>query len=132
MIKAKELRIGSIIKCEEVKQFRVDEMRWFDHLGYIAIMNIGKYPNKSTLSLPLSAAEPIPLTEELLLRCGLDQVGTYFVSELLGIGTLRFALKKIKNHFFIEYGGKYIRVESLHELQNIYYFITKRELKIEI
>lgn len=78
------------------------------------------------------AISPIPLTEELLLRCGLDQVGTSFVSDLLGIGTLRFALKKIKDHFFIDYGGKYIRVASLHELQNIYSFITKRELKIEI
>lgn len=132
MINTKELRIGNIIKCKELEQFRVDEMHWVDHLGYIAIMNIGKYPNKSTLSLPLSAAESIPLTEDLLLRCGLGQVGTSFVSELLGIGTLRFALKKIKDHFFIEYGGKYIRVASLHELQNIYFFITKRELKIEL
>lgn len=126
MINAKELRIGNFVHLV------------YPDEGHVIIEITGIVPNRvffkgrdSGFSVH-EAISPIPLTEELLLKCGLGQVGLYFVSELLGIGTLRFALKKIKDHFFIEYGGKYIRVASLHELQNIYYFITKRELKIEI
>ena len=111
---AKELRIGNYVQGLQV--VKVSSLEEYKINGY----NSGSFSG-------------IPLTEELLLKCGLDQVGTSFVSDLIGVGSKRFILNKFKGRFFIEHvGGYYIRVASLHELQNIYLFITKRELKIEI
>lgn len=122
-MRVEDLRIGSYV---------------IDNLEICQVLQIeanGNVMTSCTSKFPLShinELQSIELTDDLLLKCGLGQVGAFFVSDLIGVGTLRFVLSKIKDHFFIEYGGKYIRVASLHELQSIYHFITKRELKVDL
>lgn len=119
----KELRIGNYV----LDNGEISEVIQIESNGNVMTTCKSKFPISHIQDL-----EPVKLTENLLLRCGLSKVGSCFASELLGVGTLRFILNEIENRFFIEYGGKQIRVASLHELQNIYVFITKRDLKIEI
>lgn len=119
----KELRIGNYV----IDNLEICQVIQIEANGNVMTSCTSKFPISH-----INELQSVELTEDLLLKCELGQVGASFVSDLIGVGTLRFALKKIKDHFFIEYGGKYIRVTSLHELQNIYHFITKRELKVDL
>lgn len=122
-MKVQNLRIGNYV----IDNGEVCEVIQIEANGNVMTTCKSKFPISH-----INELQSVELTDDLLLKCGLGQVGAFFVSDLIGVGTLRFALKKIKDHFFIEYGGKYIRVASLHELQNIYHFITKRELEVDL
>lgn len=122
-MKVQELRIGNYV----IDNLEICQVIQIESNGNVMTTCKSKFPISH-----INELQSVELTEDLLLKCGLGQVGTSFVSDLIGVGTLRFVLSKIKDHFFIEYGGKYIRVASLHELQSIYHFITKRELKVDL
>lgn len=122
-MRVEELRIGSYV----IDNLEICQVIQIESNGNVMTTCKSKFPISH-----INELQSVELTDDLLLKCGLGQVGACFASELLGVGTLRFILNEIENRFFIEYGGKQIRVASLHELQNIYVFITKRDLKIEI
>lgn len=122
-MKVQELRIGNYV----IDNLEIWQVIQIESNGNVMTTCKSKFPISH-----INELQSVELTEDLLLKCGLGQVGTSFVSDLIGVGTLRFVLSKIKDHFFIKYGGKYIRVANLHELQNIYHFLTKRELKVDL
>ena len=72
--------------------------------------------------------EPIPLTEEILLKCGFKKYITLdvcptFCKENINIndGVL----------YIIDYG--FINhIKSLHQLQNLYFALTSQELKVQL
>lgn len=74
--------------------------------------------------------EPIPLTEEILLKCGFDKF-------LKGIkcsdiyDTYRLGFFQIENHYGI-YVFHGVEIKHLHQLQNLYFALTGEELKIEL
>lgn len=78
---------------------------------------------------------PIPLTEDILLKCG-------FVRKKFGIdpynlqdGWLKFSFGLTiweDGRLFYEWMGGNIEVKHLHQLQNLYYSLTGKELKVEI
>ena len=73
--------------------------------------------------------KPIRLTRKLLKQIGCQHIGKDFE------GTDRFDLDdlsiEIRNKKFYEFQtGKYIN--SLHELQNVYYHMHNKELKIKL
>ena len=111
-MEALELRIGN-------------KLIWGD--GYIDVdINIFRdfdVYNKNGLT-------PIPLTEEILLKCGAKQINEYwFEFHTYGI---------IKHTSFIEFyscvEGDYIcnSVKYLHQLQNLYFDLIGEELIIEL
>lgn len=129
-MKVEELRIGNIVKCEEVKQFRVDEILWVEHLGYTLRMRVG-VNRESTFDMPLRDAEPIPITDEMLIKCGFTN----------GVKEHGF-FKLYKQNNCVAWGvndddqEKFILIDndsikSVHQLQNIYFALTGKELKIE-
>ena len=117
-MKANELRIGNYIFADLYND------------KYILVESICSKNedifNSECGEIPLTSLKPIPLTEEILLKCGyfkLEHLDTHFV---------------IKGHtiwicndmFLCEKNG--VILKHLHQLQNLYFALTNNELKIEL
>lgn len=79
--------------------------------------------------------EPIPLTEELLLKCGFKSVsGDAMVHKLNRHFRLEYALGEYVLRIKTDrHDSSYVRVvRSLHQLQNLYFDITGKELEVEL
>ena len=120
-MKASEIRIGNWIDVKEhpfpdripfgIQAF--DSWYWFYEL-----------------SLDENALEPIPLTEEWLLKFGFEK---------WLFNRHRYFKKKSKNTFMIEhtiegfyftYDNNAITVTEVHQLQNLYFALTGEELML--
>jgi hypothetical protein len=134
MINANELRIGNWVKHLPNWSYRNDESKefyfqWDDSDWY----KIGE----SCISL--SDIEPILLTEEILLKCGF-QHHKYANDE-------SFFEMQISKDIFLNYSPFHCRyilrkqwygniyngnIEHLHQLQNLYFALTKTELEVNL
>ena len=140
-MKANELRIGNWVNTPNQNQnpFRVD---YFDELK--VYMKTGTYNAGAFGDIPfhpltwdISQLSPIPLTPEVLEKCGLsrDSEGWFLSFDLKiydplvrnGVGGLSQNDFKIVS---ILYGTKLfpIGIKYLHQLQNLYFAITGKEL----
>lgn len=131
MIKANELRIGNYIYNPVQKiNFKVD---------IVTIQNIINDNRNFTTKRESLYYRPIPLTEELLLKCGFNKEGKEYRR-----GSFFFFYQSVEeNGSFtnIEF-GKYrgtvrfilsFTVFSLHDLQNTYFYNSnKKELEINL
>ena len=143
-MKATELRIGNWIKGDDINMFKVDEIRLSEHQGYVAVMYFPDMEN--ILTLPLDIAQPIPLTEELLLGCGFKKEKDFSANPNLNNKFLYvkdsciiFCMEHIGYSYFQwRYGayeiGEYnvIDLKYVHQLQNLYYALTNEELVIKL
>lgn len=115
-MEAKELRIGNFVNLEgEIINIDLDYFYW-------------EIEGNGLLHL----TEPIPLTEEWLLKFGAEKV-TYDD----GSGYYLALRHKDFSVFYEEGWGVYldiyeviIKLEYVHKLQNIWYALTNEELKI--
>lgn len=140
-MKVQELRIGNWIKAEDIK---VDEICLSEHQGYVVVMYFPDMEN--ILTLPLNMAQPILLTEELLLGCGFKRERDFsanpnlnnkflyvkdsciiFCTEHIGYSYFQFRLIAYE-------AGKndVIDLKYVHQLQNLYFAITNKELIIKL
>ena len=109
----KEVRIGNWVKIyglpEQVNNITTDDVN-----GYA----IDRY-------------EPIPLTEDILLQCGfrIDDYDSELVVCWLGSFNLRLTDKRIYYSVILH---KSIEVKYLHQLQNLYFAITNKELEVAL
>lgn len=75
--------------------------------------------------------EPIPLTEEILLKCGFIEFGQGFIHD-----KMRYSdVFKIREDGYIVYvsNNVYItKVMYLHQLQNLYWCLCGKELEINL
>lgn len=79
--------------------------------------------------------QPITLTEELLLKCGFEKI-------LGGIGWDKFIKDGVELSFAPLVGGgyipvyrfnnDYIKIRFIHQLQNLFYTLTQKELEINL
>ena len=88
---------------------------------------------KENGSLGDSNIKPIPLTEEILLKCGFvkDDFSKTYVR--YSIGNFNIIHDTDKDIFICD-GIKYtlVCVEYLHQLQNLYYVLTGEELEVSL
>jgi hypothetical protein len=110
MIPANELRIGSIV----------------NYKGEIIPLSRGFEVDRHN-----EIYEPIPLTPELLEKCG-------FTGQALGYW-VHDVFKGIHVHaedeglvVYMAGGGRLVRVSSVHHLQNLYFDLTGTELKFKL
>lgn len=123
-MKANELRIGNfVLFAEEGTEFKVNE---------ISEEGLWVINDEEKTWIELDCFEPIPLTEEWLLKFGFEKVDNNWQKEWLLLhvnlktGTIDFLLNE-------PYSGK-MRVtilESVHQLQNLIYALTGEELTIK-
>ncbi len=118
MIKANELRLGNKMFIPSTNQ-----------IVEISCINkyIGVYVNDGFSWLGFQEIKPIPLTEEILLKCGFVEIDTYddhyYYLQKCDLGLDRS---------FQPYGIGFIPdLKHVHQLQNLYFALTNEELKIK-
>lgn len=132
MIDAKELRIGNLFKTHVCDNFRIDEIYKDEDWFYCVKNNIGC--NGSSLYGFVDDLQPIPLTEGLLLKCGFKKINHIY-------GYSFFSMERKKSGANIDIYEAYSaiggntsvpHIQFLHQLQNLYFALTGKELKIEL
>lgn len=127
MIKATDLRIGNYV-CDVVS----NELMIVDELGEnigATLIDRDKYPLPNGWQMGY-----VPLTPELLEQIGFEKrlffrQGSIYEMILPHTG-LRFDLTDNGLLFASGYGSVYIKF--LHELQNLYFALTNKELAVKI
>ena len=87
--------------------------------------------------------EPIPLTEEILLKCGFKKTEEYYASYeenidvyTIGCFDIAFIDNEYKLWFCIEedpfYSFSWTEIKYVHQLQNLYFSLTGQELEINL
>jgi hypothetical protein len=137
-MRVEELRIGNIVKTLQGVG-RVEQIRHTGKHGHGVVLE-GVYGGSY-----IEYCEGVPLTEEVLLKCGFgrDKNENYYLICPTGVAThsiyimYEIAGKDIVGYMWF---GKrtentnsiYLRAEHLHELQNLYFELTGKELEVRL
>lgn len=130
MIDVKDLMVGNYVLDRGGKTLRID---YFEQ-DKVCMEIEGSYLNPYPLH-PLTEyfeyLQPIILSEEILLKCGFENKikGNYCHKEFTKLYV------NIGNSIGINFGNKngiLKFVDYLHELQNIFWILTKQELEIKL
>lgn len=121
MIKANELRIGNWINYKSVPT---------------SVTMVGQYGIQSKTEDTLINAKfstpdlkPIPLTPEILYQCGFELFPWGWVSNVANKRSLRITAF----HFLFEREGQTsLKIESLHQLQNLFFALTGEDLEVSL
>jgi hypothetical protein len=121
-MKAEELRIGNLVKGKEINVYWTVEA-----IDSNSIFSYGKWRS-------LDAFEPIPLTEEWLLKFGFE-----FGIKLQNFVKGKYQFVQSKNNIlfgdFSENGIFYfngkIKIHHVNQLQNLYHALTGEELTLK-
>lgn len=141
-MKASELRIGNYLQDRENRLCKVEsiDIAFIDSIVGEAFKAPAIYGGLT--SLP---HKPIPLTEEILLKCGFELIDSYFKKgELDMFYCLKYYPHLKGYYFYIEYTDSpfekdydvYYPVsctyKHLHQLQNLYFALTSEELEVNL
>lgn len=118
----------------EVRDLRIGNLIYDSYCGYLAISAINERsvlahkPGMVTSGcFDINKIESIPLTEEILLRCGARKVLTLIYRDMFRLEWREARKCWIVTDFDGE--GYIAAVEFLHEWQNVYHALTKEELQ---
>ena len=119
MIQANELRLGNYVNA---KKNRFAE-------GYIEVESIDfEHINLSFRSYDIEDLIPIPITQEWLLKLGFERLPntmTYNYASKCGSVSV---FKMPNGKFFADGFIKDVKLESVHQIQNLYFALTGEEL----
>lgn len=123
MIKANELRIGNWVKVENDFE-RVDNILEDGAYCYLS-------KEAESVFQPYSFINPIPLTEEWLLKMGFDEIDIEENKNNVRV----FHLNGIYCNTL--YGVYYYthllkQIQYVHQLQNLYFALTGEELEVKL
>ena len=136
MIKANELRIGNIVTAPVLPKSQDKCYHVITNIGdnYACMINL---PDGFSQLMPFEDIEAIPLTEEILLKCGFDRWETekainYKLSNLMRFSFVQSG--KNKGVIYLNIAGvlNFSDMKHLHQLQNLYFALTGKELKIKL
>ncbi len=121
MIQANELRIGNIFVLDNKKHKIISISK--DRIKSIIFDQVIDFPIYETY-IEYKSIQPIPLTEDILLKCGFNWIG---------LGGM------VKDNYFIRHEGcltmcmkSGVLLTTVHQLQNLYFALTKQELEIKL
>lgn len=130
-MKANELRIGNLILDRGEKVLRVD---WFER-EKICMKMVIRGTEVHPLTEEVKHLHPIPLTEEMLLKCGFENrsIGSDFwfeCNEIIIGGRGKSFYPSVSGESGLEAYG--YEIKSLHQLQNLFFILTGQELTVNI
>jgi len=114
-MEASELRIGNYYAIAENDGIKYKQIK------YLVESESDFFSNGDNIT---QAAKPIPLTEEWLLRFG-------FESLLSGAGYVKNYTEIGCNHNGLNIIASGLKIEFVHQLQNLYFALTGQELTIK-
>lgn len=111
------------------------------HFGFAEDMSKNKFISSDFTPAPIEEVRPIPLTTEILLKSGFvfnKQFQRYEVEVSDGVECVK--QERLEDdpgsslYFFymIGFRSTYIKLEWLHQLQNVHYYISGFELSITL
>lgn len=132
MIDVKELRIGNLVEIETTINGR--SLRSVERVIGLLDNTIFFDMNDVNGKRSVEYCIPVPLTEEILLKCGFKKINH--------IGGYSFwSYDKNKVNFYCDIYDRYTRVGGysipnhiiyVHQLQNLYFTLTGKELEITL
>ncbi len=121
MIQANELRIGNLVHADLYSNAILIES--------ICSKNEDIF-NSTTGEIPSHSIHPIPITEEILLKCGFEKNEQRFESKE---ALLRISYFDSAWHCSIgddDFGFLFRTIKSVHQLQNLYFSLTGKEIQL--
>jgi hypothetical protein len=119
---ANELRIGNLINYEQTTHVITE-------ISKTMIIHCWVKNKKDEYVSDFSEISPIPLTPEILEKCGFEKANDNFggyLSPLYKVGRIRINDNEWYNSCF------YTTVKYLHQLQNLIHALTGTELEIKL
>ena len=133
MIKPTELRLGNYVNLNDGSD--IDDFRKVSGIGSKILYLRIKQCRVSEVHVNFNRVYPIPLTEELLEKCGFQELYRTDHSirlELMDYPEIEYKWNATFN-WMLTYKTTVIgNVKYLHELQNAVYFLTGKELDVQI
>lgn len=121
MIQPNELRIGNYVKHVPLNTgifVKIDS----EEISYCE-----SYPEEFNDNF-----KPIELTEEILLKCGFEKLEHLYKLHLLNSLNLIYNSEHNGWYLDIYHNTSKIELRYLHELQNLYFALTGKELEINL
>ena len=142
MMQANELRIGNWVKIGDTYRY-LNLLYSVDGVFVIATLPSGFSSGYGGMSDPLSKAQHIPLNPEILEKCGFKEDDTYKSELFIYLRKHEHDIDKItfsKSDSFIrvEFAGRrptpglLRHIKYLHQLQNLYFSLTGKELEVTL
>lgn len=138
MINTQELRIGNYLQSETGEYLPVEYVMK-DVIGLRNnIGGVQKHQINPIFSYDIEKIKPIPLTEDILLKCGFVQIAylkNIDENFFLTTDAMGFRLQVEKNHedgYYICESLSLNHIKYLHQLQNLYFALTGTELEINL
>lgn len=131
-MKATDLRVGNLV-LHNKQIFEI-----YDIISTQDSVIIGQGDDTGGLQeVFISEIEPIQLTEDILLKCGFKARTIYDDFEFEGIKISSCIMRcdtKERSSFFLNLGEENeslnIRLDYIHQLQNLYFSLTGQELNV--
>lgn len=119
MINVQELRVGNWISFKGL---------WMGEISKLSPYSVEVKDNDNFY--PLDCFNPIPLTPEVLERCGFESINE---THRIGIGYMVFycyPVGDVYQHWYLYHNNIRITsgIKSLHQLMNLYFALTGQEL----
>lgn len=124
MIDAKDLRIGNLVWYECTTHVVRGVIQ-----GGLVLSNWWKAPNEYYYSAPIDEHESISLTKEWLLRAGFSRNECY-KNLVFEKGCMQ--LEWVKSAWIDGNDCVPIKIDTVHQLQNLYHALTGEELEIDL
>lgn len=133
MIDIRELRYGNTVEYNG-KHYHVCSICDKIKIGTMIspVMYAGAF------NVDINEINPIPLAEDILLKCGFEKEVIPLITEVHNIFQNDYmTLSQEYGSFHWYSNGNYydnfdVKILSLHELQNLFYGLTKTELNIQL
>ena len=144
MIQPQELRIGNYVHvCNESNGVILPLTNIYSRIftiefngARVANDNTKKFSEQKCFKYPYEYIEPIPLTEEILLKCGFEKsndLDKFYHLDLLNEWTrIYFNPKHKVCTLSINQHDSRISIQYLHQLQNLIFSLTQKELTIQL
>lgn len=125
MIKHEEIRKGNFV----LHKGNPKEVFYATHTGVSFLIGYDWKDNALTQNYLYRGIDPIPLTGEILEKCGFDKSGMYYVKSQVYIWDTC-----VTNESGFEYKYNYtaMPINYIHQLQNLYFSLTGQELTINL
>jgi hypothetical protein len=129
MIKVNELRIGNIVQRAVMIEL-LDGGVKYAAVNQVMLRDCEYYKD-------YWAYEAVPLTEEILLKCGFKKQENEFVKSVPTEKDSLFFISKSENGFDLIFTHKKCRwyvwnISILHHLQNVLYYLYNQELNFDL